>query len=362
MKHIISRSLLGLTVLFLVAGCSFYGPDSIRATRADYNMMIQQTNDQELLLNLVRLRYRDNPYFMSVERIASSFDLNRSVSASSDIVSDGTKVYGLGPLNLGFTEKPTIFYTPIEGEKFARQMMTPLSLDVLVLLAHSGWSIERIFMMTVNQMNNLQNAPTAAGPTPEDEPKYETFRMAIKHLRAIQKKGIGEIGKSGIGTGTHLELHLTEDAQNDPDAAEFRRLLRLDPSCYHYKVTGSVNMVNDSTIAISTRSLMAIMSYMSQGIIVPQRDFDAGKVTHTKTIDGENFDWQKVLEGVFKVESSDKMPEDGRIAVSYRGTWFYISDKDLKSKSSFSLLAQLMALQAGGTDMNRLLYSFPIGK
>ncbi|NTV45529.1 MAG: hypothetical protein HGB11_03170, partial [Chlorobiales bacterium] len=302
MQHIISRSLLGLTVLFLMAGCSFYGPDSIRATRTDYNMMIQQTNDQELLLNLVRLRYRDNTYFMNVERIASSFDLNRSVSASSDLISDGTKIYSLGPLNLGFSEKPTVFYTPLEGEKFARQLMTPLSLDALILLAHSGWSIERIFMMTVNQMNNLQNAPTAAGPTPDDEPKYETFRQAIKHLRAIHKKGLLEIGKSGMGTETHLELHLAEEAHNDPDATEFRRLLCLNPSRQTYKVTGAVNMVNDSTIAISTRSLMSVMSYLSQGVMVPQHDIEAGRVTRTKTGAGESFDWQKVLEGVFKVE------------------------------------------------------------
>lgn len=361
MKHLVSRSLLGLAVLFLMAGCSFYGPDSIRATRPDYNMMIQQTNDQELLLNLVRLKYRDNIYFMGVERVTSSFDASRSASASSNILSDGEKLYNIGPVQLGFIEKPTVFYTPLEGEKFARQLMTPLSLDVLLLLAHSGWSAERILIMTVNEMNDLPNAPTAAGPTPDDEPKYREFRQAIKLMRSLLRNGRMQIGKYGIAPDTHLELRVSEAAQNDPDMIEFRRLLRLNPNCQNYRIISGVKRADDSTVVLATRSLIAVMSYLSQGVTVPKADIDAGKVTQTKTAEGANFDWSSVLEGVFKIESSNGSPDNSRIAVSYRGSWFYIPDNDLTSKSTFALLAQLLALQAGGGDMNRILYSFPIG-
>jgi hypothetical protein len=43
----------------LAPGCGMYGPESVRVTHIDYNISIQQTNKRELLLNLVRLKYRD---------------------------------------------------------------------------------------------------------------------------------------------------------------------------------------------------------------------------------------------------------------------------------------------------------------
>jgi hypothetical protein len=61
-----------------LSACSAIGPESIRANRADYNQAIQQTNDQELLLNIVRIRYRDTLYFTTVERIAATQQLERA--------------------------------------------------------------------------------------------------------------------------------------------------------------------------------------------------------------------------------------------------------------------------------------------
>lgn len=42
----------------LLNGCAAVVPDSIKSNRTDYNIAIQSINDQELLLNIVRARYR----------------------------------------------------------------------------------------------------------------------------------------------------------------------------------------------------------------------------------------------------------------------------------------------------------------
>ena len=39
--------------------------------------------------------------------------------------------------------------------------------------------------------------------------------------------------------------------------------------------------------------------------------------------------------------SSDKRPENAATAIFYRGSWFYIDDSDLDSKSTFSMLGQI---------------------
>jgi hypothetical protein len=49
------------------------------------------------------------------------------------------------------------------------------------------------------------------------------------------------------------------------------------------------------------------------------------------------------------------------VAVQYRGSWFYIDDSDLSSKSTFNLLGQLFELQAGEAGGSVPLLTLPIG-
>ena len=65
--------ILGLAMLMpAIEGCSYIGPNSLNVERRRYNDVIQKTNDEELLLNLVRMRYNDRPSFLSVNSITSS--------------------------------------------------------------------------------------------------------------------------------------------------------------------------------------------------------------------------------------------------------------------------------------------------
>src|ERR1700712_5380328 len=143
--------LMGATLLSQ-AGCGAIGPASIRANRADYNMAIQHTNDQELLLNLVRSHYRDTLYFTTVERIAATQTFVRGAQASASagflqnvpqiganpanqiINRATTSGLSLGPASVSVSENPTVFYAPIEGAKFVQQMMTPMNPEVLLLM------------------------------------------------------------------------------------------------------------------------------------------------------------------------------------------------------------------------------------
>src|SRR5215510_398574 len=119
MRRAFSAMLVGV---LLLGGCGHMGPRALIATRPLYNQAIAQTNDQELLLNLVRIRYRDTTYFTSVERIAASLELNMSVvgtggysrtssTAAKDTIGRTVGLSGAVAMN----EKPTIFYAPLEG-------------------------------------------------------------------------------------------------------------------------------------------------------------------------------------------------------------------------------------------------------
>ena len=114
-------------------------------------------------------------------------------------------------------------------------------------------------------------------------------------------------------------------------------------------------------MAIGTRSLLGVMFYMSQAVEVPDVHKEAGKVTLTKTASGEDFDWAQVTGGILRIRAHTERPESAVVAVPYRGHWFYLDDSDLESKSTFSLLSQLFALQAGKTKTTTPVLTLPVG-
>ena len=95
------------------------------------------------------------------------------------------------------------------------------------------------------------------------------------------------------------------------------------------------------------------MFYLSQSVEVPEGDIKKGRVTLTKTPNGEVFDWQEVTAKLLRIRSKIEEPDQASIRIYFRDAWFYINDSDLGSKSTFSLLAQIYSLQSGrveGTD------------
>ncbi len=349
-----------IALVLAVSGCASVGPAGISAGRGAYNMAVQHTNDQELLLNLVRTRYRDTLYFTSVERIAATQELLQTVGASAggtqtsnsyagtpaatSITSVLARSLTLGAGSISVNEKPTVFYAPLEGEKFVRQMMTPMNPELLLLLVKSGWSLDRVFSLGVQEMNGLKNAPTAAGPSPSREPEFRDFREAAKLLRALQRENLIDLVKVKGSEG--VELRFVRTANDREETQRLKALLGLAPGRDRFKVIASGDAPDDATIAISTRPLISALNYLSQGIDAPVADVKAGKVRQTVRNNGEAFDWQELLDGVFHVSVSNTEPADASVAIHYRGSYFYIADNDLDSKSTFVLLTQLIALHS----------------
>jgi hypothetical protein len=203
-----------------------------------------------------------------------------------------------------------------------------------------------VFALGVAEINGLKNAPTASGPTPSREPEFREFREAVRLLRALQREQLIDLAKATEGAG--LELRFTEEGRQREEAKRLKELLRLDPDRTSFKVSVGGHWKSGQELCVSTRPLISALNYLSQGIEVPERDYEKGKVRRTTRADGQPFDWQEMLGDVFRVRVSDKEPaaEEVSTMIQYRGAWFYIADNDLDSKSTFVLLTQLMSLHS----------------
>ena len=350
------------TTVIMAAGCHPTGPASVRTGRASYNIVIQQTNNEQLLLNLVRLRYRDTPYFLEVSSIATTFDFTASASGSALLPSSESNIYDLGT-GLSFSEQPTVSYTPLQGEGFVTQLMSPVDLNTIILLYRSGWSVERIFQVCLQSINGVKNAPSASGPTPDYVPKYEQFREVAGLLRQLQIQDVLEMGRepSVDPNNPIVKIRIADEARESSQVERLCVLLGLERGRTDYYLTAEAGSGGKDRIAVVPRSLMGSLFYVSQGVEVPPGDERAGRVTVTRDEQGGRFDWSQVVGGLMAIHSSGQQPKYPYADVRYRGNWFYIDDSDLASKSTFSLLMQLFALQAGEIKSTAPVLTLPVG-
>ena len=260
-----------------------------------------------------------------------------------------------------YSEAPTVTYAPLQGEQFVTQMLTPVDLRTVVLLYHSGWSVDRILRLCAKGMNGLPNAPGASGPTPAHTPEFRDFMHAARLLRDMQLSNGIELGLQPSGSDDPAVLYLRGDVEGDGAAAEFARLLSLPEDRERYGLSAGLHTPGSPRIAVSLRSITAILFYVSQSVQVPPAHAAAGLVTTTRNADGSIFDWSELTDNLIAVRSGSKKPSLAYVAVPYRGAWFWIDDADLASKSTFALLMQILALQSGDVESAAPVLTLPVG-
>ncbi len=344
--------------LVFLSACGTLGPTAIQTSRTDYNVVLRQTEDEQLLLNLVRLRYRDRLLFLEASAVNTQFTFGGAAEASTEFGPGVPEVYGVSG-RVAVEEKPTVTYTPLQGGDFVERVLSPIKLETLLLLDGSGWSTERIFRTCLQQMNDVRNAPTASGPTPDRPPEYEDFLRVTRLLRVLEQRDMVAGARQADGSG--LVLRFLPQAQALSEYQELMRLLDLDPGKLIYPVRTGVDAMEKDVFQWRTRSFAGVMYFLSQSVEVPQKDVAAGRVTVTLDENGEPFDWTRVTEGLMRIRSSAARPRNAAVAVFYRGSWFYIDDSDLDSKSTFSMLSQVFALQSGDVEKLTPVLTLPVG-
>jgi hypothetical protein len=119
-----------MLLVLAAAGCSSIGPGTVQRDRLDYISANGESWKEQTLLNVVRLRYGDAPSFADVSSVISGYTFQEQVTAGAAISSDLTATIPSGLVTIGgnatYLDRPTIAYTPLAGDKFARSLLRPL--------------------------------------------------------------------------------------------------------------------------------------------------------------------------------------------------------------------------------------------
>jgi hypothetical protein len=350
-------SAIGLSAV--LAGCASVGPEMVYRGSVAYNQAIVDSIDEQFLLNLVRLRYRDNPSFLQVDTITESL----SISGLAEVAATATDgdVDGVGAgAEVAVSRSPTIVYRPVRGKSFLQAVLRPVSAESLLVLAQSGWSIQRLFGIAVERMNGLYNAPSASGPTPDYRPRFERFRRALELLRKLQTAKLIDLAQDA--ESGQVYFFLLDDASHAAQVAELRRLLGLGPTASRLALNTAEPSSEADRLDLRTRSIFGILFYLSHKVEVPPPHVERGLVTVTPGENGEPFAWSEVGGELLSVHHAAQRPVSAAVSVPYRGWWFYIADDDLNSKSTFILLVQLFNLLAGEAPAGGPTLTIPVGR
>ncbi|MDR0590655.1 MAG: hypothetical protein LBG09_02260 [Puniceicoccales bacterium] len=341
------RQVLYGVASLLAGGCASLGPRAVKQTHYEYNTAIAKITDEQVLLNLVRLKYRDMPYFLEVGNVSESRKFTTRIGPS------GSKFGIIGNANkheiglLAYSEifqNPTIQYTPLKGEDFTKRLMTPIPLTLVLGLMQAGWKTKRVFNICVERLNQLDNASSASGPTPNKKPNNQSFAEAVDLIDTLHKQNRLLLGLAPDNGNDFAMKFTSSDAQSQ----RLKSILGLDANTSEFRFDPNFLNVNATGPTVRTRSLMEVLFYLSHAVDVPQEDIDAGLVTVTKDEQGNPFDWSKSLSGEWiAIRHAEQQPQNAFVSIAYKGTWFYIADDDLNAKSTFMFLNYLLNLLSG---------------
>jgi hypothetical protein len=387
----IPRVILVAWVAGMLAGC--VGPKAMQSTRTQYNVAIQDTSNEQLLLNLVRLRYRENMTFLDVKQINAAYGLK--LSATPGWETAGKRILSVTG---EYTETPSITYDPVQSEQFAKRVISAIDSNTMLTMIGSGWHIDEFLRLTVDQIGDFQNDPRTLRSADDTDCSFRQFRKICSSLRTLQNLGALDMS---VETDGALDIHILKS-----DATYLDSLLKAESGGFYFvkkestdkeyvmrkdgtpvltmtfrhypkdpdrekavqeivtslfgtlrdvkdaqppsgwelrlatpssessapKSGETANATSDDKFPIKLRSFETIMYLLSQGIPVPQSDARYVKphyYSRKPHTPDNEIPWAKAV-GLINVKHSSTPPSNPYVAVRYHNAWFYIDQAEFE--------------------------------
>ena len=300
------------------------------------------------MLNIVKLRYLDPPIFVDVGQIVAGYSLETSGNLGGQLSSAGA-IQG-NSLAMGgavrFTDRPTVTYTPLTGDKFVKALMTPLPPQSVFSTIESGWPADAMLFATVSRLNGLRNQEASTTGFANAEPR---FLRVLELMARIQSAGAVSL-RIELDEQKHQTTMVTirsKDISEETlaETQELRKLLGLSPEATEFKLVSGSLAANDREVAVKTRSLLHILGLMAAQVEVPAEDVTRGRAM--PGVDEANKGAVAPVR-LARILSAKKKPADAYVAVEYRDHWFWIEDGDLRSKRAFAFIMMLFTLMDTG--------------
>ncbi len=372
-----NKLILTISTPFFLISCSSIGPHKASVDVINYGDVIREAQSEQLLRNIVHRTYGEPPSYIKITSITASYSLSSTIAATpawsrqlngtSDIV---TSSLGFAP-GVTFSDSPTISYVPIDDSSIVTLLEKPITYNQIALLMGNGTNfmnfMGKVGFLSVGQLENGMGAKLITNNTAPDFTQYKIFLHTMRSLiinDAVSATMINVSGEMGI------RIHFNKQSVNIPEAILVKKLLRVPINAHDFiflpqsidtvKATTSTTPVlesnvyaeNDEIVTVRMRSISTIIDFLSHSVRVPKSDIEANFVTQEKDFSGKDYDYNKALEDIMTIYSSDKEPGLVYVKTYMNNHWFYIKKSDANSKYTFDMLLKLMTLALGYAGTN----------
>lgn len=357
-------------MFLMLSGCAAFGHRRVPRDRFNYNEALAESAREQMLLNIIRLRYLEEPVFLAVSSILTQYVYNAGVEVGGIFDLGGGSDTASGGTNLNYEERPTITYLPVEGREFSAHLLSAIPAELIFAAAQEGWDVDILMEIGIQHIGDVENMSFGAIPPPgeiqlqaqfqRDLDKLKRFQHVMRllvHLVEEEALEVRVVEKNGTKE-RHLVFAEKVPEEVRPMIRELRELLGLS-NRNTFRFTDRLTDLKDNEISIQTRSVLAMMSFLSRGVEVPLEHLDEGRVIDYRLPKSEEASKTSVIP--FRVLWSKQRPDKPFAAVQYQNYWFYIANNDIKSKRTLGLVIALFRLQAPSTGGVAPILTLPTG-
>jgi hypothetical protein len=276
---------------FLLGGCSVANR-AIRSDFTEFNTTLQFNQTQQMLLNVVRMHFRESPMFLQAGSLTAAYEsrvgANVGLSREQRVLAESES-----GVDYSFSSKPTVSYATVEGKNYVQQLLTEISPQTFCLLLRAGWPVESLASLLIERVTlpggavlvNHAEAPSAV--------KFQEFVDRLKASQTLYQLTV-------VTTPTGYALKTGEE-EFPLEACQFR-------------------------------SLFDVMFAASHNTPTPP-----GQERRAR---------ESEANGKLKIRVSATRLRDSMVWVRHNGHFYSISHDDIESKDTLALLMQLYRIQA----------------
>lgn len=332
--------LLPALVALLVAttGCAVLGPPSIRASRAAYNDAIVTTNNQQVLAMIVRMRYGEPSGLLAVSSITANLNIQGRIGSEFGIGPDDNFAGNLTPLSggIGYEENPTISYKPVQGEAYLRQLLSPLPLDLLLLVLGATNDSPLAITLLVEAINGIRN-PEFPTDGHEADPRFE--RVADLLAQMSRQGRVTWVGEPGEPASFALALYGAGEEYAQQVGELYESLGLATPTDLDGVLTLPIRLgigrPANAAIRLQTRSLYDVLNIAAASVEVPEPHARSGMAAPLPA--------PGAAVRNLRIRATRLRPKDAMIAVEHHGWWYSVDGTDAQSKLMFRLVEVLLS-------------------
>jgi len=323
--------LLLFFLMLAVSGCTTVGPTSISMGRADYNKAINKTENEQMLLSIVKGRYGETSTLLAVSGVAANVRFSTNAAVNAGFGPDVNYTGNLVPFSggLAYEENPTITYAPVHGEQYIRQLMSPIPLTILLLTVRNMDDSDHLFTLLVKRINDLRNPDFLYEQAAGADKRFMRF---VELFTEFRKAGLLEFVKDPQ-VGAEFDVLISNyEPGYSKEVVEFLSLLDLPmqkENTDHIVIPAyfAINTRKNWGMGITTRSTLDLIEILRAAVEVPQE--------HTAEGLAINYPPTGLAGQGVRIISAKQKPKRMMVGIKYEGYWFYIDKTDQNTKSVF---------------------------